>query len=501
MLVLENIKFGYTNEYILNDISATIGPGQKIGLVGVNGAGKSTLLKIIAGEIAQDFGEVHNSFSSGYIAQEINEKLKDIKAETIREFINMNQEFPFPDHEIAKLLSMIGMQDKSPDSAFPILSGGQKTKSAIVKILLEEPELILMDEPTNFLDIKASKWLMNYLNEYSGAILVISHDLKLMNKGLDKIWFLNEFTHKLEQFKGNYSDFLAQKELEDEHLAKRIKKQEKKVKKLLKISQHLKSHGSTKTKMKGAKYRERALELKKKIPKQSKRSKKMRIKYNIQKKPGHQILSVKNVSKSFTSNKGLKQVLYDINFTITRKNRLVIIGANGVGKSTLLKIIMGKIPPEDGPNGKAQVELGYNTDIGYYAQEYDNLNQDNTPLEEFPPARRQQVRSFLGNFLISNEQVFQNISTLSGGEKTRLALAKIFYNGHNVLMLDEPTTFLDPPSQKILKNALQNYPETIILVSHDPELVEAIEPTHALLLPEEEFKIYDRSMLDKVTIF
>jgi ATP-binding cassette subfamily F protein 3 len=499
MLTIENLKYGYTTEYILNEVNATIGPGQKIGLVGVNGAGKSTLMQIIAGKLAPEFGQIHNSFTTGYIAQELNENLINIDARNIEDFINFKQEYPFEYHQIARLLAMIGMKDKTPHSEFQILSGGQKTKVAIVKILLEEPELLLLDEPTNFLDIKASQWLMDYLNDYKGAILVISHDLELMNRGLDKIWFLNEFTHKIEKFKGNYSDFLAQKELEDELLTKKIKKQKKEYKKLLKISEHLKGLKGDKSKMAGARYREKALEMKKKIPKKRKKSKKINIRYDINKRANYEPVKVQNVSKSFKGENGLNQVLYNINFSLKRKNRMVIIGANGVGKSTLLKIIMGKMKAEDGPDGKAHIEIGDNIDVGYYAQEYDNLNHSNTPLEEFPKAQQQKVRGFLGSFLISGNQVFQQISSLSGGEKTRLALAKIFFEGPNLLILDEPTTFLDPASQKILKQALVNYPETIMLVSHDEDLVKAIKPTHTLLLPEEKFTSYLPEHLKRVS--
>jgi ATP-binding cassette subfamily F protein 3 len=322
-----------------------------------------------------------------------------------------------------------------------------------------------------------------------------------MNKGLDKIWLLNEFSKDIEQFKGNYDEFMEQKELENQQLAKRIKKQKKEYKKLLQVSQHLKGMSSNKAKMQGARYREKAMELKNKIPKQHKRSKKIKIEHNIKKKPGHTILTVQNVSKAFRTDDKLNQVLFDINFSLKRRNRLAIIGINGAGKSTLLKIIMKKIEPEDGPNGKAKIKYGYNTEIGYYAQEYDNVNKTNTPLEEFPRNQHQRVRRFLGNFLITQEQVNQRISTLSGGEKTRLALAKIFFHQPNVLVLDEPTTFLDPASQKILKQTLRDYPETIILVSHDKELVKSIEPTHVLLLPEEKFTNFYPSHLNRVEDF
>lgn len=501
MLTLKDITFGYLNEPILDKITGTIGPGQKVGLVGVNGAGKSTLLKIIVGEINPDFGSVKNTMTTGYIAQELSTDSKFDNIETIREFINKDISNLFPDHSISKLLSKIGMSDKTPDSKFHELSGGQKTKAAIVKLLLEEPALLVLDEPTNFLDIPSANWLMSYLGTYPGAIFVISHDLRLMNKSIDKVWFLNEVTHKVEQYKGNYNNFIAQKDLEDEQLVKKIKKEQQKYKKLLSVANHLSGQHSTKSKVKGAKYREKAAALKEKTPKQNKKSKRMKIRYDIKLKPGYKILEAKNIAKSFQTDTGLKQVLFNINLQLTRRQRLVIIGVNGAGKSTLLKIIAGILQPDNGPEGKAFIEIGHNVDLGYYAQEYENFSPDSTPLEEFGQAEEGRVRGFLGNFLFSRDQVFQKTSSLSGGEKTRLALVKLFYQGHNFLLLDEPTTFLDPASQKILSETLISYPETVILISHDPDLVASFNPTHALLLPEEKFTHYESSLLDRVTIY
>jgi len=501
MFTLNKITFGYLNEPILNEITGTIGPGQKVGLIGVNGAGKSTLLKIIVGETNPDFGSVQNTMTTGYIAQELSTDTQFDNIETIREFINIDSSSPFPDHSISKFLAKIGMSDKTPDSRFHELSGGQKTKAAIVKLLLEEPQLLVLDEPTNFLDIPSANWLMFYLGTYSGAVLVVSHDLRLMNKNIDKIWFLNEVTKKVEQYKGTYEKFIAQKDLEDEHLIKRIEKEQQLYKKLLKTASHLGRHNSTRAKMKGAKYRAKAAALKQKIPRQKKSRKKMKIRYDIRREPGYKILEVENVAKSFQTDTGMKQVLFNINFQLTRKQRLVVIGVNGAGKSTLLKIISGILQPDDGPAGKALVEIGHNVDLGYYAQEYENFKPDSTPLSEFDSKEEGKIRGFLGNFLFSRDQVFQKTSSLSGGEKTRLALAKLFYQGHNFLLLDEPTTFLDPESQRILSDALTSYPATVILISHNPSLVEAINPTHALLLPEEKFTHYDHSLLDRVTVY
>ncbi|MBN2100962.1 ABC-F family ATP-binding cassette domain-containing protein [Candidatus Dojkabacteria bacterium] len=504
MLALDEITFAYSNEGLLDKVSGSIGPGQKVGLIGVNGAGKSTLLKIIVGEIEPDSGKIRNSFVTGYMPQEIGDDCCASGSVSIRDFINDEGEAHHEDYKISELLAKIGMSDKLPGSSFSKLSGGQKTKVAIVKLLLDEPDMLILDEPTNFLDINAANWLMKYLGKYKGGVLVVSHDIRLMDQSIDKVWFLNEFTHKIDQYKGNYSKFLAQKELEDDQVIKRIKKEENEYKKLLIKAKNL---GQVKKyKHTAAKIREKAVVMKESFDHRILKSKKMRVPFQIREKPGHKILEVSNVSKSFLTETGIKQVLCDINFTLIRKQRMVVIGVNGVGKTTLLKMIAGKLEPDNGPGGKAEIKLGYNVELGYYAQEYENLDYSRTPLDELKGMERGRedrgkIRSYLGNFLFTKEQVFQRISTLSGGERTRLALAKLFYSGHNLLLLDEPTTFLDPQSQDILIETISGYPESLIVVSHNPGLVAGIKPTHALLLPEEKIVYYEDSLLERVTIY
>ncbi len=500
MLNITDLTFGYQNEPILDSISGMIGRNQKVGLVGVNGAGKSTLLKIVIGEIAQDSGEIQRPNSFGYIAQDLTHDMTFEEGDTIGKFINSNTQEEFPDYKIAKLLSAIGLDDKTVNSDYSLLSGGQKTKVAIVKLLLENPELLILDEPTNFLDIQSANWLMNYLCTYKGAVLVVSHDLRLMNRKLDKIWFLNEFTHKLEQYNGNYEHFLEIKALQDETIVNKLKKQERQYKKLFQTATNLSKYEKTALKSKAAKTFEKARKLKASIKDTRTKSKKIRIKLSINKEPGHQIIEVKNISKAFKTDTGIKQVLVNVNFSLTRRQRLVVIGVNGIGKSTLLKILAGIYEPDNGPDGRAKITFGQSVDFGYYAQEYDDLDYSKTPIEEIEENDIGKARAFLGNFLFTGDKVFQPISTLSGGERTRLALAKIFYQGHNLLILDEPTTFLDPQSKKTLGEVLANYPETIIMVTHDPEMVETIKPTHALLLPEEKFTHYDPSYINRVTI-
>ncbi|MBN1618139.1 ABC-F family ATP-binding cassette domain-containing protein [Candidatus Dojkabacteria bacterium] len=499
MLNLENLTFSYTNDPILSEVNAVIGSNQKVGLIGVNGAGKSTLLKIITGSLIPESGQVKLPPKYGYISQELNKDLDDNKFKTILDFVN--QERKFEAYEVAILLNKIGMSDKLPESEFYSLSGGQKTKVAIIKLLLEQPDLLILDEPTNFLDINSANWLMNYLCDFKGAILVVSHDLRLMNRAIDKIWFLNEFTHKIEQYKGNYDHFLMIKEEEDKSLVRKMKKEARDYQRLLRIAKNLAKNTKTELKSKSAKYREQAKEFKENMTKRQNKSRKIRIKIDIKKTPGYKIVSVKNVSRSFDTDTGNKQVLVDINFELKRRDRLVVIGKNGVGKTTLLKIVSQRLEAENGPEGKAEIEFGYNVDIGYYSQEYENIDQSLSAIDLVPERDKGRFRSFLGNFLFTRDKVFQQISSLSGGEKTRLALAKMFFEGHNFLLLDEPTTFLDPASQEVLIEFLSQFNETFILVSHHPELVQEVNPTHALLLPEENFAIYEESMLDRVTVY
>ncbi|MDY0097451.1 MAG: ABC-F family ATP-binding cassette domain-containing protein, partial [Candidatus Dojkabacteria bacterium] len=399
--------------------------------------------------------------------------------------------------EINKLLNYMNMQGKDTDSLLSQLSGGQKIKVELIKILLERADLLILDEPTNFLDIPTAQWLMSFLVNYPKAVLVVSHDLRLMNKGISKIWYLNDIKHNVEVYKGNYDAFLKQIALKDELLAKTLKTQEKKVKRMFEYAKTLSSRGMTKEKMKGAKKLELARKEKEKMIKLSKeliKSKKMKISIPTPYHCGRNILEVENIRKEYI--KGIP-VLRSVTFEMERGEKISIIGKNGAGKTTLLKILAGRMRQT-----KGRYKWGKGVVIGYYSQEYEDLDYEKTVLENISRLDWGDIdrRSFLGRFLITGDMVEQKIKTLSGGEKTRLALAKLFASRSNVLLLDEPTTYLDPDSQKILLSALKEYKGTVLIVSHQPEFVRELNMDKVLLMPEEKYAYFKEEYIERVGI-
>ena len=499
MLNIEKISLNRGNKEILKDITLTIDSNEKIGLVGVNGAGKSTLLKIVVAREEPDLGTISFKGTISYLAQETHRGLdvENYPDLTIGEYLIIEKEVEAEEWEIKKLLNNLKMEDKDCDSKLGELSGGQKIKVEIIKILLEKSDLLVLDEPTNFLDIPSAEWLMRYLISYPKAVLVVSHDLRLMNKGLSKIWYLNEKTHDVEVYRGNYEQFLKVKALRDEFLVKQLESEEKKAERVFELAQGLSGRKSIKEKKRAARKFEEAKVLKNEVNElrtKLTKSKRMRIGIPTPSQSSMNVLEVNNISKSYIYP---IMVLRDVSFKVHRYERIAIIGKNGVGKTTLLKILAGKQKATDG-----EFEWGYGTDFGYYSQENEDLDLNMSVWENVEKLDWGNIdkRKFLGSFLISGEMVDQKVSTLSGGEKTRLALAKLFAGRHNVLMLDEPTTYLDPDSQRVLLEALKEYKGTILIVSHEPMFVKELNIEKVLLMPEERFTYFKDEYIERIGI-
>ncbi len=478
-----------------------MGPNEKIGLVGVNGAGKSTLLKILAGKEEPDLGSISFNGKMSYLSQEIHKEIvSDISNKeniTIGEYLIIEREIEIEEWEINKFLNNMNMKGKTSDSILSELSGGQKIKVELIKLLFEKSNLLILDEPTNFLDIPSAQWLMGYLVNYPYSVLVVSHDLRLMNKGISKIWYLNDIKHNVEVYRGNYDNFLKQLALKDELLLKRLKAQERKAKRVFEHAKTLSGRGMTKEKMRGAKKFKQAKkeqEIVKELSKELIKSKKMKIQIPIPFNCGRNILNVQHISKQYIKD---IPVLRDVSFEVEKGERIAIIGQNGVGKTTLLKILVGKLKQSGG-----KFTWGKGTDVGYYSQEYEGLDYEQTVLDNVYGLNWGDIdrRAFLGRFLLTGDMVNQKIKTLSGGEKTRLALAKLFANRHNVLVLDEPTTYLDFDSQNILLSALKEYKGTILIVSHQPQFVKLLEIDKVLLMPDEKYGYFKEEYIERVGI-
>ncbi len=501
MLEIKHLSYEVGGKTILKEINLFLGWGEKVGIVGVNGAGKSTLLKLIVGKLENDGGEINIVGTYSYLSQEIH---KDIEFKysdqslSIGEYLILDQGLDIHEWEINKFLNKLNMDEKDSDSILNELSGGQKIKVELIKVLCKNPDILILDEPTNFLDIPSAQWLMKYLTNYKNSVLVISHDLRLMNRGLSKIWFLNELTHRIEVYKGNYDKFLKLKSIQDETLVREITNIEKNAKRLEKSAQQLAGRKTYKEAKRASKRFDMVRELKEDIEKKEKllsKSKSIKIKLSPVQRCAREVLVISNLSKRY----GTNTVLKDINMEIERGQKVVVIGKNGVGKTTLLKILAGKLK-----QSKGKYRWGNNVNFGYYAQEYEDLDYSKTVMQNVREVGTSQIwvdqywRNFLGKFLISGDMVNQKVKTLSGGEKTRLALARLFAQDINVLILDEPTTYLDPASQVILLDALKEYKGTVIIVSHEPEFVSGLNPDRVLLMPEEKFTYYDRKYLGRV---
>ncbi len=491
-----NKSFGITN--ILTNVSFNINEKDKVALVGVNGAGKSTLFKIIIGELSLDSGEVTmpKNTKIGYFSQNLNldedntlfdelltvfsytidleNKVRELEHKmgvckdeelnvVIKEYDKISTElaenngFDY-NSRIKGVLKGLGFLEEDFYKKIKTLSGGQKTRVALGKILLQEPDILLLDEPTNHLDIKSIQWLETFLKSYSKALFIISHDRYFLNKIVTKVIELENT--KASVYNGNYSDYSNKKHIDREIKLKHYLNQQKEIKRQEEVIKKLRSYNREKS-IKRAESREKMLEKMEKVEKPESLPDKMRLTLTPKKESGNDVLTIKDLCKSFSFN-----LFNNISFDIKKGEKIALIGANGVGKTTLIKMIMDKIPIDSG-----SINIGSNVIIGYYDQEHQNLNLDKTIFEEisdaYPNLKNEEIRNALAIFVFTGDDVFKKISSLSGGEKGRVALAKIMLSNANFLILDEPTNHLDMVSKEILEDAIKSYLGTCIYISHD----------------------------------
>src|SRR5579885_1236282 len=525
MLQVNHIHLSYNARVILDDVSFTVAPGEKAGLIGVNGAGKSSLLNIIAGLQVPDRGTVMLPRSYGYLSQDVAHETPVVENGTVRDFIfnstgldaaiasyealsaqiaratedelpELLQRFSQAqdtleslgyyeaDARSEQLIAGLNLGGVTLDRSVNTLSGGQKTKLALARLLFQAPDLLLLDEPTNFLDAEAAAWLMDFLAGYQGALLIISHDLDLLDRSINKVLRLNEFTHKLEEYRGTYSNYLTVTGDALALIERTRRQQEREIARLRKTSQKLRKFGATRVSQRIAIDR-RIARLEASKPQLPQSSRRIKIDFPVRYPSGQLVMLAGGLTKYY----GSKEVFRDISFELERGQRLVVVGLNGAGKTTLLRALLGLTELTAG-----EVLMGDRVRIGYYAQENEGLDYENTVFNEASKVLRddpKRVRGVLRRFLFSGDRVFQRVATLSGGEKTRLALAKMVLDGPNLLMLDEPTTHLDALSRSIVGEALGNYHGTIIAVTHDLDFVQHLKPDTLLLMPEERIVYYD----------
>ena len=499
ILQCSHISKSFDGNTILNDISFHINEQEKTAIVGVNGSGKSTLLKILMGEYEADDGEIiiQKDAVIGYLAQNqdidsaksVLEEMQDAKKDVIaleQELNDITEQMNHAsgeelEHLIAKsdtlrhrfelaggytylseligVLKGLGFTEEEFNKPVSALSGGERTRVALGKMLLTSPDLIILDEPTNHLDMKAIRWLEGYLSGYRGAVIIVAHDRYFLDRIVTKVVEIRQ--HKSTVYQGNYSQFSEKKQALLDTQMKQYLNQQAEIKHQEAVIAKLKSFNREKS-VKRAESREKQLDKMERLDKPVEENTRMNLLFSPRIQSGNDVLSIEHLCKSFDS-----EILFtDISFNLKRGERVAIIGDNGSGKTTILKIINDLVKADAGT-----IRLGTNVEIGYYDQAHQVLHAEKTIFEElqddYPSMTNTEIRNILAAFLFTDDDVFKQISELSGGERGRVSLAKLMLSDANFLILDEPTNHLDIDSKEILERAVNHFEGTVLYVSHD----------------------------------
>ncbi|EGG91241.1 hypothetical protein HMPREF0491_00422 [Lachnospiraceae oral taxon 107 str. F0167] len=499
ILTATNISKSFGSNEIIKDANFLVNEHEKVAIVGINGAGKTTLLKILTGEEHADSGNVilAKDAKLGYLRQinnvdsklsiidelytviehilsmekrmlDMQEQMQHLSGEALEELYSsytaLTHNYELMDGYAAKskvtgILKGLGFNENEFDRKINTLSGGQKTRVFLAKLLLEEPDIILLDEPTNHLDLRSIEWLESYLLNYKGAVIIVSHDRYFLDKIVSKVIDIENSV--VTMYSGNYSNFSAKKQMLMDAKMKEYLNQQQEIRHQEAVISKLKQFNREKS-IKRAESRQKQLEKIERVEAPQTHIENMRLSLDISKESGKDVLSVNNLSKSFDE----KHLFSNINFEIKRGEKVAIIGDNGTGKTTLLKIINGLLSPDSG-----EVIYGSNVVIAYYDQEHQVLHMDKTLFDEisdtYPEMTNTQIRNILAAFLFTGEDVYKKIGDLSGGERGRVSLVKLMLSKANFLLLDEPTNHLDILSKDVLESALNSFPGTICYVSHD----------------------------------
>jgi ATP-binding cassette, subfamily F, member 3 len=508
LLQVNQLSKYFGADIILSNIKLEIQTRDRIALVGRNGAGKSTLLKIISGQMTHDSGDIikPKEVTIGYLAQntglesglsiweemltvftplqKMEKELRQLEQKmsspavlddtvryerVLKEYDLLQVQFKDSggyqyEADIRSVLHGLNFQSFDHSTKISTLSGGQKTRLALGKLLLTKPDILILDEPTNHLDIETLSWLEQYLQTYDGAILIVSHDRYFLDKVVKQVYEMSR--KQIQKFLGNYSAYLDQKAEQYEREMKLFEKQQDEIAKLEDFVQKNLARAST---TKRAQSRRKKLEKIERLDRPKGDEKSATFGFEIDRQSGNEVLHLDSLEIGYHE----EAISRDLSFRLTRGESVALVGPNGIGKSTLLKTIIDKLPPLSGG-----FRLGSNVAIGYYDQEQAELTSNKRVLNElwddYPNRPEKEIRTILGNFLFSGEDVLKIVSTLSGGEKARLALAKLMMQKSNFLILDEPTNHLDLDSKEVLENALVDYPGTILFVSHDRYFINRI---------------------------
>lgn len=525
---IDNLSLSFGTAEVYKNLTVEFNQNDKVGIIGVNGAGKTTLFKLILGELTPDTGTITVSSKIGYLPQVIEDNFDKemsafdylLSARPIKELENkltnlyeqiateknehnlkkymkditkVEDELTYyeqynAESELLKIIAGMNIDDALLDLKLKNLSGGQKSKIAFARLLYSKPETLLLDEPTNHLDLDTKDYIIEYLKNYKGLILVISHDTSFLDEITNKTLYIDKNKKTGTLYNGSYSKYekiKKERELATSRLHDKQQKEEEKLKEI--IARYIRGNEK---KANIAKDRQKKLEklLSEKVEVE-KKNKYTKFKINI-KYPSYSIpISCNNLTFGYTEENLLYQ---NLTFDLIRGEKFLIVGENGIGKTTLLKLIMNILTPLEG-----SINISEKTLIGYYAQEHDLLNKEKTIKENFSDSglTDYELRRFLGSFLFTNDDIFKKINILSPGERSRVALAKIALSGANTLLLDEPTNHLDPMTQLIIADTFKDYEGTMLVVSHNLEFVDNLGIERMLLLPSGRIMYYDKNVV------
>jgi ATPase subunit of ABC transporter with duplicated ATPase domains len=537
VLQVQSLSVEVGGRVVVSDATFTVMPKDKVGLVGRNGAGKTSLFKVLGGEAEPIAGKITRKGGFGYLPQDPRiagiydgrsaishilsgrnidddlmriEKLRIAMEEeasdrNVQRFSRAEEEFALKggyaaESEARSIAAGLGMNGERLDLPVGVLSGGERRRVELSRILFAGSDALLLDEPTNHLDVDAKTWLLGFLRQYRGALLVISHDLDLLDEAITRVLHLDrvaeDATGHIVEYRGTYSQYQRARAEDEERLAKKAALQAKEIDRLQTVVDRF---GAKATKAAMAHSIEKRIDrLQGEKVNAPNAARKIQVKFPDPPPCGTTVITAEHMCKGY----GGPPVFEDVSFDLGRGERLLVLGLNGAGKTSLLRILAGETNADLG-----QFAFGHQVQCGYYAQEHDNLDTNASLLDnirrEVPPGvqlTETQLRGLLGMFGLSGEKVFQKSGTLSGGEKTKLALAMLMLGRNNLLLLDEPTNNLDPPSREAVADALSGWKGAIIFVSHDTEFVEHLSPTKVLLMPDGQVDYFGRDWLDLVSL-
>jgi len=537
MLQVQNVTVEVGGKNVVQGATFTVMARDKVGIVGRNGAGKTSMFRVLGGENDPAAGKVMRSGAFGYLSQDPRtspeqearsaighvlsgrnidsdlarlEKLrvvmeKDPSDKNVAKFSKAEEEFTLKggysaESEARSIAAGLGLKEDRLDLALGVLSGGERRRVELARILFAGSDMLLLDEPTNHLDIDAKTWLLNFLRNYKGALLVISHDLELLDEAITRVIHLDrpdeDDTGMVYEYRGTYTQYKRSRAEDESRAEKKASLQAKEVARLQEVVDRFGAKASKATMAHSIEKRIARIEGESSGVRKKDRA--LTVKFPPPPQSGITVVTTKGLSKGY----GGPAIFEDVSFDLGRGERLLVLGLNGAGKTSLLRILAGATHANIG-----DIEWGYKVEVGYFAQEHDTIDPNQSLIwhmrRELPAGSaltETQMRALLGMFGLQGSKVFQESGSLSGGEKTKLALAMLMVGRNNVLLLDEPTNNLDPASREAVADALESWPGSIIMVSHDEEFVQRLKPTKVILMPDGQVDYFSKEWLDLVSL-